>query len=558
MPSEKFSGEVAVQRRRFFHLGILRLVIAVGYLALQVLALLRGDSPIGLIAGVVFGLYAAIIVLYRDHQQIRSSTLTILGIDLAVMILLVLLGSGREIGIPLLLFYFLICEAALLQSAREVLILTSISVVFYAAWLGSGSSNQFRFSFSSFMFMLTVGGALGIFFTYQAQRMERKISGALRRAAGQSETEMVAAVEDALDQLTQHFKCSRAILAFWDSSADYYAISQHPHQRGLTDPPPVEFDHRQEWACFTGRRLDFHTNDVSIKDKNGQTITRDYDLHAYVIQKFEIYNAVGCGLHDGDKSVGRLLLVNSVKGVGNSQLKKLKDISHLFADAVRHLLVVRKTEHEAYERERTRIAHDLHDGPLQSVISFEMRLQIIRKLREVRPEQADEELDLLHQLSRKLVAEMRTFVHRMRPMESEDSSLLASSRRLIEGFQKESGIAVTLMADQNGELNVPGKMTGEVLKIAREALHNVYKHSKATHVLFAIEKRNNQLQISVDDNGVGFRFGGKYDLDELDLLRLGPRSIKQRVRGLGGTMSLESNPGHGANVRLSIPLNGNH
>ncbi len=62
------------------------------------------------------------------------------------------------------------------------------------------------------------------------------------------------------------------------------------------------------------------------------------------------------------------------------------------------------------------------------------------------------------------------------------------------------------------------------------------------------------LHISVDDNGAGFSFVGKYTLDELELLRIGPRSIKQRIRTLGGDLTLESNPGQGSNIRASVPL----
>jgi len=556
MAPYRFRDELVLQRRRFTHLAALRMVIAVGYIGLEAVGYSLGRSATGLFAGAAFAVYGLLVLLFRNKPQVRHSRLVILTVDLVTMAALVLLSGGYEIGVSLLMFYFLVTEAALLHGAREVLAITSVSVVFYAAWLASGEENEFRFSFSSFMFMLVVGGALGYYFTYQAGRAERRISERLQTAVGASEKEMVAAVESALRDLALWLGCSRAILAFWDSSVDYYAICQHPPERGPSDAPPLEFDNRHEWACLAANRLDFYTNDVSLTDDAGRRLPREYDLHPYVIQKFEIYNAVGCGLPDNGRFVGRLLLINRVRGVRPSDLKKLQEVSRLFRDVVRHLLVVRRTEQEAYERERVRIAHDLHDGPLQSVISFEMRLQIIKKLREKRPEMADQELASLEDLSRKLVSDMRTFVHRMRPIEADDSSLAASARKLVEGFQKESGIAVTLLADQNGQMQTPRKISGEVLKIAREALHNIYKHSQATHVLLALELKNGDLHLAVDDNGSGFRFAGRYNLEELDAMRLGPKTIKQRVRGLGGELTLESNPGNGANLRIQVPLNG--
>ena len=94
----------------------------------------------------------------------------------------------------------------------------------------------------------------------------------------------------------------------------------------------------------------------------------------------------------------------------------------------------------------------------------------------------------------------------------------------------------------------------DLLQVIREALTNIHKHAHATHVLFSVEQKNNQLYVSVHDNGRGFRFGGRYSLEELDQMRLGPQSIKQRVRTLGGDLSIESNPGQGSNLRVSVPL----
>jgi signal transduction histidine kinase len=62
------------------------------------------------------------------------------------------------------------------------------------------------------------------------------------------------------------------------------------------------------------------------------------------------------------------------------------------------------------------------------------------------------------------------------------------------------------------------------------------------------------LEISVDDNGRGFHFSGVYTLDELELLRLGPASLKRRARALNAEMTLESRLGRGAGLKLRIPI----
>ncbi len=554
MPTERFTEGIVLRGRRFSHLAVLRLCLALAYLGVEVI-LQAGQVASGkLIAASLFTAYSTLLLFYRTDTRVRGSAGSIQFTDLICMVVLMLLSDTGEVALPLLMFYFLLIEATLLHGVREVLIVTMVSLVFYAGWLSSGEARRFQFSYNSFMFLLIAGGALAYYFSKRQQRTERRIAETLRQAAGEPEARMVQAVESALESLTRDFHCSRAILSFWDASLDYHAICQYPPQREPSQLAAPKFDDGREWSCFRGSRLDLYVNDVSLVDQEGKPLARDFDLHPYVIQKFEIYNALGCGLWNGDHPIGRLLLINSVSEVHRNRWKKLQEVVPPFRELVRQLLVVKNTEQEAYERERGRIAHDLHDGPLQTIISFEMRIEIIRRLLERGSPDSATELDSLHELSRKLVSEMRTFVHRMRPLEAEDASLMASARRLVDGFEKESGVSVTFVGEENGARPIRGKLGTEILQVAREALHNIYKHAEATHVLFAVEEKGNRLHLSVDDNGRGFRFGGKYTLDELERLRLGPKSIKRRVRALGGDLLLESHPGQGSNLRVTLPL----
>jgi signal transduction histidine kinase len=88
----------------------------------------------------------------------------------------------------------------------------------------------------------------------------------------------------------------------------------------------------------------------------------------------------------------------------------------------------------------------------------------------------------------------------------------------------------------------------------REALHNVQKHAGATRVAVSLEKYDKGIEISVDDNGHGFPFAGSYTLEELELLRQGPASLKRRARSLNAELSIESRPGRGAGLKVRIPL----
>lgn len=220
------------------------------------------------------------------------------------------------------------------------------------------------------------------------------------------------------------------------------------------------------------------------------------------------------------------------------------------SSASRQTVLYRYDAEKAREAERQRIAADFHDGPLQSFISFQMRLEIIKKLLARDQKSAVEELLQLQELCKSQVNELRTFVRSMRPVDV-DGSLSATLRRVVEQFQKDSGITASFTSTEFLEPAEP-EVSLELLQIVREALYNVQKHSTATRVAVTIQRNERALEIAIEDNGAGFPFSGAYSLDELELLRLGPLSIKRRVRSLGGEMALDSRPGQGAGLKIRL------
>jgi signal transduction histidine kinase len=238
-----------------------------------------------------------------------------------------------------------------------------------------------------------------------------------------------------------------------------------------------------------------------------------------------------------------------VAGVAAVQKRHLLErVSH----ASRQSVLYRSEAQAARENERQRIAHDFHDGPLQSFISFQMRLEILRKLMNRDIDAASEELKQLQDLCRAQVSELRSFVRSMRPPE-EGVSLGASISRLVEQFQRDTNISASFLS---GDFLEPSETETslELLQIIREALNNVQKHSHATRVAISASKNDSRLDVSIEDNGQGFPFSGTYTLEELELLRLGPASIKRRAKMLNADLTLESKPGAGAALHLKVPL----
>jgi signal transduction histidine kinase len=181
-----------------------------------------------------------------------------------------------------------------------------------------------------------------------------------------------------------------------------------------------------------------------------------------------------------------------------------------------------------------------------------MRLEIVRKLLERDFKAGVAELQVVQDLARSQVRELRAFLHSMRPVELDGANLSIAARRVIDSFQKESGIPVTLVGG-DAPLDLPEGLVSEVLQMLREALHNVQKHASASRVAVSIQKGTKLLEVSVDDNGRGFHFSGTYNLEELELLQLGPASLKRRARSLNADLVLDSRPGQGAGLKMRIP-----
>jgi signal transduction histidine kinase len=203
------------------------------------------------------------------------------------------------------------------------------------------------------------------------------------------------------------------------------------------------------------------------------------------------------------------------------------------------------------ENERQRIAAEFHDGPLQNFVGLQMRLQVVRKILERSPSAGTEELRQVEDLVRNQSNEMRAFVRSMRALEVDGAGLIGSLRRMLDSFERDSGIAVTFTGG-DVKTGADADTSREMLQVVREALHNVQKHARATRVAVTAARNSDQLMISVEDDGIGFPFSGRYTLEELESLRLGPLSIRRRVRGLGGSLELESWPGRGSVLRVRI------
>jgi two-component system sensor histidine kinase DegS len=251
---------------------------------------------------------------------------------------------------------------------------------------------------------------------------------------------------------------------------------------------------------------------------------------------------------------GRMILVNARRPFAPGDLRWFERVIRHLNVPLENVFLLRSLRARAVEAERSRVSRDLHDGILQTLLSLNIQFGVLRRKLPQAPEQVGNDLESLEKTVREEGDDLRQMVKDLRPLRVESADLREMMHSFAERCHDESGMVVDLFLEEN-DLRAPDRICREVFQIYRESLNNIKKHARASHVVVKLWQDDTKIFLVVDDNGQGFSFAGKFGSEELDRLRLGPISIKERTRTVGGVLTVESNPGHGARLTIEIPLN---
>jgi signal transduction histidine kinase len=198
----------------------------------------------------------------------------------------------------------------------------------------------------------------------------------------------------------------------------------------------------------------------------------------------------------------------------------------------------------AEERERRRLAVDLHDGLSQTVALTQIKLSALRRALGGKHESS---LDAIEELIQQTDRAIRSISFELSPPVLHDLGLVPAVQWLIENIQTRYGIEIVLEDDGRPK---PADEKARVIlfRSLRELLINAAKHAQARRVRVLLEREGDLLNASVEDDGVGL------EPDVVPAAGSGLFSIHERLSHVGGSMSIESAPGRGTKIRLSAPL----
>jgi two-component system NarL family sensor kinase len=209
---------------------------------------------------------------------------------------------------------------------------------------------------------------------------------------------------------------------------------------------------------------------------------------------------------------------------------------------------------ESQENERARLSRELHDGISQMMVSVKLLLEsaLARFERsETRVPAAEAALSTSLTRLGDTLREVRRISHALRPSMLDDLGVAAAIEQLTRELSEQSGIEIGFTQITHTHAAVLTDAVNTVLfRIAQEALTNIVRHARASNAALSLEVSNDAVALTIADNGCGFdvahAFVGRRS-------GVGLRNMRERVEALGGTLALNSQPGHTL-VTARVPL----
>ncbi|MBQ28152.1 MAG: hypothetical protein CMH81_08475 [Nitrospiraceae bacterium] len=224
------------------------------------------------------------------------------------------------------------------------------------------------------------------------------------------------------------------------------------------------------------------------------------------------------------------------------QLNKYQHLARLYV----------KEAASAVSEERTRIACDIHDGLIQTLVGLNYKLDLCQALAEQDSAQCLEVLTEIKTQLRSSIEEARYVIFNLRPLLSSQLDMIPAVKNYLKSFEAQARIK-TVFWSEGHERALGSKTKIFLFRIIQESLSNVRKHAKATQVKVSVDIQNHRVLTTIEDNGIGFdaemAFQNAFTWDSFGL-----RAIIERARIIGGDATIESQHGNGTRITVESPI----
>jgi two-component system sensor histidine kinase DegS len=236
----------------------------------------------------------------------------------------------------------------------------------------------------------------------------------------------------------------------------------------------------------------------------------------------------------------------------DERIKNQEEIEqHLFEYQSLYSLYVKETSF-AISEERTRIALDIHDGLVQTLVGLAYRLDACEGLLSSRSSQSLKRLKESKELLKAAIEEARSVIFNLRPLSFDKGGLIQALKNYLTTYERQYRIETDLKVSME-EKKMPPKLKVFLFRIIQEALSNVYRHSKAKKVRITLAMNHAMLKTTIQDDGIGFDLR-QVSKDPAKWASFGLKGIKERCRLLNGRAAIESRSGQGTRITIELPL----
>ena len=202
------------------------------------------------------------------------------------------------------------------------------------------------------------------------------------------------------------------------------------------------------------------------------------------------------------------------------------------------------------EAERARLAREIHDGPAQALANTVMRLQFVEQMVRQRPDEVEGELAKLRAAIQASLKDVRRFIFNLRPASLSEAGLVPTLQYYAQDYSDQFGIGVEVNMPQSLTLSPSQELV--VFRVIQEALQNVQKHAEAYNVVVNVQQRaGGPLVVTIADNGKGF---DPKTVKQGRASSAGLVSMRERAATVGGTLKVDSKPGIGTTITLTLPM----
>ncbi len=202
---------------------------------------------------------------------------------------------------------------------------------------------------------------------------------------------------------------------------------------------------------------------------------------------------------------------------------------------------------QASDHERQIISYEIHDGLAQYLAAAGMQFQAYEFLKENLPVEAKKAYEAAVELVRQAHAESRRLINEVRPPVIDEIGLETAISHLVHEQRKLGGPKIKF--DSDVQLNrLPPILENALYRITQEALSNACKHSESRKVLVTLTQEGQNIRLEVRDWGIGF------DAEAVKKGHFGLEGIRQRVRLLGGRLTIDSKPDSGTMIQAIVPI----